>query len=218
MEIHSPNPAFADSQHIRFANLLRLDNAGKLAGFDRGKVERFFRRANQVCARHLPRVRDQIMSGSGGTGGYDYQADTFAYVATHAVCQHRLGWFDDFDDTPTAVRSETSGPGDDLGIETLGGTNIEVQAKHGLNRGRKFDQAVQRIIAGLVRDPLLRGVLLVDSTASGPIRDEFRNDVPRLPTVGLTALRNHPRGLAYSPLIGTDFAVFADFASSSQTR
>lgn len=128
------------------------------------------------------------MSGSGGAGGYDYQANAFAYVVTHAVCQHPLGWFDDFDDTPTAVRSETNGPGDDFGIETRGGITIEVQAKHGLSRGQKFDETVQQIVEGLVRDPLLGGVFLVDSTASGPMPNEAADLEYEAITAGLGML------------------------------
>jgi hypothetical protein len=120
------------------------------------------------------------MSGSGGAGGYDYQADAYAYVATHVVCGHRLGWFDDLDDTPTAVLSETGGPGDDLQIESLAGFTIELQAKYGLTRGERFDEPVRRLIRGLIQNPDLRCVLLVDSTTSGTIRDDFRGDVLRL--------------------------------------
>lgn len=153
------------------------------------------------------------MSGSGGAGGYDYQADAFAFVATHAVCRHRLDWFDDFDDTPTAIRSETNGPGDDFGIETQGGSIIEVQAKHGLARGSKFDDTVHRIITGLVADPLLRGVLLVDSTTSGTIRNEFRNQVLRLADGRTDGIKEITQEILtkLSPLIGTEFEVFRRF-------
>ncbi len=121
------------------------------------------------------------MSGSGGDGGYDYQADAgFAYVATHVLCGQPLSWFEDFDDTPLAVSSETGGPGDDLAIETQSGFSIEVQSKRGLERGKKFDDTVRRLIIGLVRNPDLRCVLLVNSTTSGTIREDFRNDVLRL--------------------------------------
>jgi hypothetical protein len=120
------------------------------------------------------------MSGSGGAGGYDYQADVYGYVATHILCGQPLGWFDDFDDMPTAVLSETDGPGDDLAVETQSGFRIEVQSKHGLTRGGKFDEAVSRMVSGLVKDSNLRCVLILDSTSSSPVRDAFRTDVRRL--------------------------------------
>jgi hypothetical protein len=153
------------------------------------------------------------MSGSGGAGGYEYQANAFAYVAVHVVCKQRLNWFDDFDDTPTAVSSETSGPGDDLGIETLGGLKIEVQVKRGLSRGVKFDEAVRRIFVGLVKDQMLRGVLLVDTKASEPIRVDFRSDVLRLAggrTDGIENSTNEVLQLI-SDCVGTDIAIFRRF-------
>src|SRR5688572_7333995 len=119
------------------------------------------------------------MNGSGGAGGFDFQADAYAYVATHLVCRHPLGWFDDINDTPKAVSSETSGPGDDLGIEIQDGNLVEVQAKHGLTRGEKFDEAMLRMGLALAADSGLRCVLLVDSTTSGTIREEFRTDIVR---------------------------------------
>ncbi|MDQ1728887.1 MAG: hypothetical protein QOD33_1012 [Pyrinomonadaceae bacterium] len=38
------------------------------------------------------------MSGSGGGGGYDYQADAFALIASYALAEQPLGWFDEFSD------------------------------------------------------------------------------------------------------------------------
>ena len=46
--------------------------------------------------------------------------------------------------------------------------------------GEKFWKAVKRLLAGLVDDPNLLGVLLVDSTASNTIRTDFRLGVLRL--------------------------------------
>ena len=153
------------------------------------------------------------MSGSGGAGGYDYQADVNAYVATYILCGQPLGWFDDFNDTPTAVLSETDGPGDDLGIETGANIKIEVQSKHGLTRGEKFNDAVRGLINGLIRDPALRCVLLVDSTTSGTIRNEFRDDVRRLADGRTDNLREITKSVLalFTPGENVDSSVFCRF-------
>ena len=50
------------------------------------------------------------MSGAAGDGGYDYQADGFAYVATYMLACRPLGWFEALDDTPLSIAMETDGP------------------------------------------------------------------------------------------------------------
>ncbi len=122
------------------------------------------------------------MSGSAGGGGYEYQAEAFAFVASCALAGQRLGWFEDLDDIPVALAVETHGPGDDLNIELAVGALIELQAKHGLSKDRRFWDAMLRLARGLNTDAALRGVLLVDSSTSRTIRNpmEFAGDVIRL--------------------------------------
>ncbi|KAM3099304.1 hypothetical protein ACKFKF_15230 [Phormidesmis sp. 146-12] len=119
------------------------------------------------------------MSGSGGGGGYEYQARATAYVAVHILTEQKLDWIDHPDDLPIAVAEETDGPGDDLNITLQDGTTIELQAKHGLQKGKLWEPII-KLAQGLQQNPLLHGILLTDSTASGIIKDELREDLKRL--------------------------------------
>lgn len=82
------------------------------------------------------------------------------------------------------MSAETAGPGDDLRIEYSGGPGggdvLEVQAKRGLGKGAKLWEALMSLCRGLAEDPSLRCALLVDYTASGPVKDELRLDIERL--------------------------------------
>ena len=134
-----------------------------------------------VAHLRLPlQVTIPLMSGSGGDRGYDYQADGYAYVVAHGLSGQPLNWFDDPADIPAAVLMETGGPGDDQQIATLGGRRIELQAKHALKQGKKFDAALRNMVRGLGKDPALRCAIMVDRHASEVIREDLRLDMIRL--------------------------------------
>jgi len=121
------------------------------------------------------------MSGSGGGGGYEYQARATAYVGTHILAQEPLYWIEhSTPDIPISVEEETNGPGDDLKITLKDDTVIELQAKHGLKKGKEFWKAILKLAHGLAEKSSLYGILLTDSTASGPIKDKLRQDLKRL--------------------------------------
>jgi hypothetical protein len=121
------------------------------------------------------------MSGSGGGGGYEYQARATAYVAAHILAQEPLSWLEhSAPDVPIAVAEETNGFGDDLNITLQDGTVVELQAKHGLKKDNEFWEAIVKLAHGLTKEPLLYGILLTDSTASGTIKDKLRQDLKRL--------------------------------------
>ena len=119
------------------------------------------------------------MSGSGGGGGYEYQARATAYVATHILMQQKLNWIEGSNDVPVAVAEETDGPGDDLRIALQDGTIIELQAKHGLEKPKLWEP-ILKLAHGLLQNPMLYGILLTDSTASGTVKDDLRLDLLRL--------------------------------------
>lgn len=119
------------------------------------------------------------MSGSGGDSGYDYQAEATAFVATYAIAEQPLGWFEDEVDIPSTLDAESGGPGDDLRILTTDGRIIELQAKLGLRKGVEFWEAIVRLCNGLQTNPTLRGVLMVDSSASNPIKFDLRKELLR---------------------------------------
>lgn len=120
------------------------------------------------------------VSGSGGDTGYDFQADAIAYVAAHALSGQPLSWFDDHKDIPSAWLAETGGPGDDTRIINTEGLTIELQAKHGLQKGEEYNVTFRKLINGLHSFPQLRAVLLVDHHASLIIRDDLKRDLVRL--------------------------------------
>lgn len=122
--------------------------------------------------------------GSGGAGGYRFQALAAAYVCAHVLTEHALHWIGS-GAVPTAVSVETTGPGDDLRVEYSGGPGgeggvLEVQAKRGLTKGRKLWEALLSLARGLDEDPTLRCALLVDHAASRPVRGDLPRDLKRL--------------------------------------
>jgi hypothetical protein len=120
------------------------------------------------------------VSGSGGDRGYDYQADTIAYIAAHGLAGQPLGWFDGINDIPARWLVETGGPGDDIRVVTGEGCPIEIQCKHGLRRGSDYDSMFSRLCRGLQVDAELRGVVLVDRHSSEAIRSDLKNDLSRI--------------------------------------
>src|SRR2546425_335645 len=120
------------------------------------------------------------VSGSGGDTGYDYQANAVAYVSAHALAGHSLAGFDNPHDVPASWLVETGGPGDDLRIVFANALSIEVQVKHGLQRGEEYDSTVQKLTRALQNAGDLRAVLLVDRHASQIIRGDLKDDIVRL--------------------------------------
>lgn len=118
--------------------------------------------------------------GSGGGGGYRYQALAAAYVGAHALARHPLNWIGSVEAVPVAVWAESGGAGDDLKVEFVSGADLEIQVKKGQKKNRKLWEALLRLAYGLKEDPSLRCILLVDTTASGTVRDELALDVRRL--------------------------------------
>lgn len=119
------------------------------------------------------------MSGSGGGGGYEYQANVLVYVAAHALSGQALNWFPILG-RPVAISQETGGPGDDIRVELENGQVMEVQASSGLQRVAEFDRKMKRLYEGLKGDPELLAVLIVDSRASGLIRSNISSDIERI--------------------------------------
>jgi hypothetical protein len=118
--------------------------------------------------------------GPGGGGGYNFQATATAFVYAHVLAGQPLSFAAQRYPVPLAVWAESGGPGDDLRVECQDGAVVEIQTKRGLSVGEDFWKAVKRLVDGLVDHPELFGVLLVDSTASNPVRTDFRRGVRRL--------------------------------------
>lgn len=121
------------------------------------------------------------MSGSGGSGGYEYQHNAIGYVAAHILAGKALDWEIEVGapDIPIAVAAETNGPGDDLCITLQNNVVIELQAKHGLTKDKLFDPLL-KLVKGLHENSAMYGVLLTDTSASLTIRKDLRKDLVRL--------------------------------------
>jgi hypothetical protein len=121
------------------------------------------------------------MSGSGGNRGFTYQEEATAYIFAHILVERRLEWLKhSISDIPIAVAEETNGPGDDIFITLQNNIYVELQAKKNLRKGEEFWQAIIKLFHGLEKDSQLYGVLLTNSGASSPIRDDLLDDVERL--------------------------------------
>ncbi|WP_040765898.1 NACHT domain-containing protein, partial [Novipirellula maiorica] len=118
------------------------------------------------------------MSGHGGDGGYDYQAEVTAFIACYAITEQPLDWFEGRSDIPNVVSAESGGPGDDLLIVTHEG-GIEVQAKKKLRVDDKFWSAIQRLCNGLNENGSLHGALVVNSQSSNAICNDLRIELQR---------------------------------------
>ncbi|HYH05559.1 MAG TPA: hypothetical protein VEK11_00730, partial [Thermoanaerobaculia bacterium] len=118
-----------------------------------------------------------FMSGAGTASGVDYQGHAFAYVAAHVLTERFLPWFQDPEDVPVSIRMERRGPGDDLRVTMRNGRVIEVQAKLNAKGNTDFFESAARLIDGLLADPELRGVLLVNTgLTTTTVRVDFEED------------------------------------------
>jgi tetratricopeptide (TPR) repeat protein len=149
-----------------------------------GSEKKVARSSSKLTPRERRELqRGRFSGGSGGAGGYRFQALAAAYVYAHALAEHTLNWVG-AGAVPLAVSAETAGPGDDLSIEYSGGPGgggvLEVQAKRGLRRGAELWDALVSLVRGLDEDSSLRCALLVDHAASRSVRDELRRDIERL--------------------------------------
>ncbi len=171
--------------------------------------------------------RAHNFGGSAGGGGYSYQSQAIAYVASHILAGSPLEWIDGRNpDTPIAIAVETGGPGDDFGV-FLVGAHIEVQAKHGLRKNNAFWDAILRLVDGAAADEELYAVLLVDTTTSSTIRIHLRNDLVRLTQgrsddlkpITLEFLKKlFDRGLKTEGIISRLRILVCDFEEGSQGR
>jgi tetratricopeptide (TPR) repeat protein len=137
------------------------------------------------------------MSGHATFSGTTYQAGVIAYVAVHILTEAQLGWFDLFDDTPTAISGEVGGAGDDAAIEFRPGTpTAEIQAKHGLQGIVALAEVVERVAGFPATDGASRPVVLVtDQTASRWIYPKLGADLDLLRAERHDAVGSHTREL-----------------------
>jgi hypothetical protein len=111
-------------------------------------------------------------------GGMNFQASVTSFVGVHILLGTPLNWLNGVcEDIPTGVLAESEGPGDDLRIELINGTAIEVQVKKGLQRGKKLWEALIPIAKAIQNGSLSYGVLAVSSDSSNPIKNKLSKDI-----------------------------------------
>jgi len=119
--------------------------------------------------------------GSRAAGGFTFQANCSAYVATHLLSGHRLGWLERLaEDIPTAIVAESGGPGDDLRIVLRNGRTIEAQVKRGLSRGSRLWVALADLAQGLHNGEADFGLLITCPQASRPVIIHLARDLERM--------------------------------------
>lgn len=119
--------------------------------------------------------------GSRAAGGFTFQANCSAYVATHLLTGHRLGWLERLaEDIPTAIVAESGGPGDDLRIALRDGRAIEVQVKRGLSRGSRLWAALADLARGLHDGDADFGLLITCPQASRTVLTHLARDLERM--------------------------------------
>lgn len=133
-----------------------------------------------MAARKGAERSPQGGGGAAGGGGYNFQAQATAFIYTHVLGGRPLVFADNHSPVPLAVSAESDGPGDDVRVECEDGIVVEIQVKRGLRANITFWTAVTELIEGLVDEPELLAVLLVNSTTSGTIKENFRRGVQRL--------------------------------------
>jgi hypothetical protein len=132
--------------------------------------------------------RKNTFGGSAGGGGYDYQAETYAYIAAKILGQEAINWADTGDSRiPVSVRLETGSGGDDLLISLREGNFIELQAKKGLRRGQELWNALIEIAWKMQSDHKSYGVLLTTTDASETIRSQLADGIRK---IGLGSVDN----------------------------
>lgn len=131
-----------------------------------------------------PELIQQRKKQGGGAafgGGANFQAQLTAIVGAHILRGKPLGWLEGIcDDLPVAVWAESEGAGDDLRIELVDGSAIEVQAKKGLGRGPRLWAALLSLAKAIYDDQLAYGILAVASDTSDTIKEKLARDIERL--------------------------------------
>lgn len=128
--------------------------------------------------RHTP----HLAGGSAGAGGYNYQASAYALIASKVLNGTQLdGWADiPGSGVPVWISSEVGSGGDDIRIGTICGSTLDIQAKHGLERGDRLWKSLISLAKHVSSTTDAYGVLLVDQTSSSSVRNTLARDLIRI--------------------------------------
>ena len=136
--------------------------------------------ADQATAK-IGEGPDRRGGGTGNAGGTDFHAMAMVVAGVHVMHGTRIGWLENVvSDIPTAIRAETGGPGDDVGLVLDDGSIVEVQAKKNLQRGSELWDALEALIDGIAKGTINYGVLAIAPDSSGTIKDKLAADVIKI--------------------------------------
>jgi energy-coupling factor transporter ATP-binding protein EcfA2 len=125
--------------------------------------------------------RSNRFGGSAGGGGYDYQAEAYALIASKILAQESVNWVETgCDRVPVSIQMETGTGGDDLRITLRSGVTIDLQAKRGLQRSDDLWCALIALAHTVQHDDQAYGVLLTNTEASRTVRIELRSGVEKI--------------------------------------
>ena len=119
--------------------------------------------------------------GSAAAGGFGFQAQIGAIAGTHTLSGTPVQWIDGLSNaTSCAVSFETSGPGDDLSLELVDGSIVEIQVKKGLRADDRFWSAINSLCEGIHCDRCSYGILIVCPNSSIPVRRGYALALERI--------------------------------------
>lgn len=125
-----------------------------------------------------PEAPDRRGGGTGNASGTDFHALAMVVAAVHMLRGTKIGWLDKIaSDIPVAVKAETGGPGDDIGLELKDGATVEVQAKKNLQKGAELWDALEALVDGISDGLINYGVLAVAPDSSGTIKYKLASDI-----------------------------------------
>ncbi len=119
--------------------------------------------------------------GSAAVGGFGFQANIGAIAGIHTLRGTPVQWIDGLAGAaPCAVSFETSGPGDDLSMELVDGSIVEIQVKRGLRADGRFWSAVDALCDGIHCDRCDYGILIVCPNSSAPVKRGYSRALERI--------------------------------------
>jgi hypothetical protein len=103
-------------------------------------------------------------------GGVNFQAIVIAIVGASILRGTRLGWLDGIvQDQPVAASAESGGPGDDIRVELIDGSVLEIQVKKGLKRNAELWASLETMAVAIDKRQLDYGVLVVAPDSSDTV-------------------------------------------------
>ena len=122
-----------------------------------------------------------IAGGSATAGGINFQAAVTAIAEVHVAGGAALLWlYGIANDIPTAVFSESGGPGDDIRLLLQDGSAVEIQVKRNLSAGDRLWDPLLELARALHEKTIAYGLLIVSPDSSSTVRHDLAHDILRM--------------------------------------